>query len=352
MTTTGSSGAFLLAFLAAFDAGDRVALAEPGYPCLPQHPDARSASSRCRLPGRGRTRFQPTPSCSSSMAGTLDGLIVASPSNPDRHDAGARRARGAGRLLPRARHPPGLRRDLSRHHLWRAGATTALAFDDERDRHQQLLEILLDDRLAARLDGGAADLLRAVECLAQNLFISPPALSQHAALAAFDCRDELEGNVARYARNRDHLLASCRRPASTASRPPTAPSTSTPTSAHLTNDSEEFCRRMLAETGVATTPGVDFDRGARQRHAAHLLRRRRGRHGRGDAAPEGVAALARLPASRGFGALRARCRELGAHRQRDRDVAMLGKPLAGNPVDGIGSAGTEPVEDTVDPGRQ
>ena len=50
------------------------------------------------------------------------------------------------------------------------------------------------------------DTLRAVECLAQNFFISPPALSQHAALAAFGCRDELDANVARYARNRALLL--------------------------------------------------------------------------------------------------------------------------------------------------
>jgi len=103
------------------------------------------------------------------------------------------------------------------------------------------------------------DLLRAVECLAQNLFISPPTLSQYAAVAAFDCRDELDRNVARYAANRELLLNDLPRAGFTRLAPADGAFYIYAEIAHLTNDSEAFCRRMLAETGVAATPGTDFD---------------------------------------------------------------------------------------------
>jgi aspartate/methionine/tyrosine aminotransferase len=105
------------------------------------------------------------------------------------------------------------------------------------------------------------DLLRPIECLAQNFFISAPAISQHAALAAFDCRDELEGNVARYARNRAHLLAHLPKAGFDRLAPSDGAFYIYAEIGHLTNDSQDFCRRMLDETGVATTPGVDFDTG-------------------------------------------------------------------------------------------
>jgi aspartate/methionine/tyrosine aminotransferase len=104
------------------------------------------------------------------------------------------------------------------------------------------------------------DLIRPVECLTQNLFISAPHISQVAAEAAFDCHEELQANVARYRRSRDHLLASL----------PGAgfPKLSTAEGAFYlwvdvgdrTNDSATFCARMLREAGVAVSPGVDFDR--------------------------------------------------------------------------------------------
>jgi aspartate/methionine/tyrosine aminotransferase len=103
------------------------------------------------------------------------------------------------------------------------------------------------------------DLLRAVECLGQNLFISPPTVSQYAGVAAFDCQDELEANVARYAANRAMLLKEL--PKAGFDRLASADGAfyiyADVTS--LTNNSPEFCRQMLAETGVAATPGTDFD---------------------------------------------------------------------------------------------
>jgi aspartate/methionine/tyrosine aminotransferase len=109
------------------------------------------------------------------------------------------------------------------------------------------------------------DLLRPVECLAQNLFISAPHISQIAAEAAFDCTAELEANVATYRRSREVLLQ-------------TLPQAGFPAIAAAdgafyiyadigarTNDSAAFCARMLDEIGIAATPGLDFDRTRGQR---------------------------------------------------------------------------------------
>ena len=103
------------------------------------------------------------------------------------------------------------------------------------------------------------DLARAVECLQQNLFISPPTLSQLAALAAFDCLDELDRRVERYRANRDILLGELPKAGFTRLAPADGAFYLYADIADLTNDSQEFCRRMLAEIGVATTPGLDFD---------------------------------------------------------------------------------------------
>jgi len=103
------------------------------------------------------------------------------------------------------------------------------------------------------------DLARAVECLQQNLFISPPTLSQVAAEAVFDCLDELDARVAVYKANRDVLLEELPKAGFTRLAPSDGAFYLYADVAELTNDSAEFCRRMLAETGVACTPGMDFD---------------------------------------------------------------------------------------------
>jgi len=104
------------------------------------------------------------------------------------------------------------------------------------------------------------DLLRPVECLAQNFFISPPHVAQVAAEAAMDCAEELDANVARYRRSRDVLM----RGMPAAGFPRLSPADGAfylyADVSERTNDSREFCARMLAEAGIAATPGVDFDR--------------------------------------------------------------------------------------------
>jgi aspartate/methionine/tyrosine aminotransferase len=101
------------------------------------------------------------------------------------------------------------------------------------------------------------DLARSVECLAQNFYIS--ALSQLAAVAAFDCREELDGHVARYRANRDRLIATLQKAGLRRSAPAEGAFYLYVDVSSLSRDSEDFCRRMLAEIGVAATPGRDFD---------------------------------------------------------------------------------------------
>ena len=103
------------------------------------------------------------------------------------------------------------------------------------------------------------DLLRSVECLAQNFFISPPTLSQHAALAVFDCLDELDANLARYTENRAILLHELPKAGFDRLAPADGAFYLYADISQWSDDSLGFCRRMLSETGIACTPGVDFD---------------------------------------------------------------------------------------------
>jgi aspartate/methionine/tyrosine aminotransferase len=103
------------------------------------------------------------------------------------------------------------------------------------------------------------DMVRTVERLAQNLFISPPTLAQHAAVAAFGARDELEAHVRAYRANRDYLLRELPKAGFRDFAPPDGAFYLYCDVGHLTNDSAEFCKRMLDEAGVAATPGKDFD---------------------------------------------------------------------------------------------
>lgn len=258
--TTGSSGGFVLAFLAAFDPGDRVALASPGYPAYRNILNALGVELVCLDVGP-ETNFQPTPEVLDRVSGRLDGLIVASPSNP------------TGTMLS----PQGLK-DLADYcaerrmrlisdeiyHGITYGRPAETALKVAPDAPDAIVINSFSKYFSMtgwRLGWMVVpeDLSRSVECLAQNLFISPPTLSQLAAVTVFECRDELDANVARYAANRKVLLEEL-------------PKAGFDKLAHaegafylyadvsaMTGDSRDFCRSMLDETGVAATPGIDFD---------------------------------------------------------------------------------------------
>jgi aspartate/methionine/tyrosine aminotransferase len=257
VVTTGSSGAFLLSFLAAFDPGDHVALAAPGYPAYRNILVALGIAPVNLLTG-AETRFQPTPAILDQVEGRIDGLIVASPSNP----AGTMiDADGFRRLHDycRVRQIRLVSDEIYHGITYGMTPTTALALGEDAIVINSFSKYFSMTGWRIGWMIAPTDLLRPIECLAQNLFISPPTLPQIAASAAFDCGDELEANVRRYAENRALLLEQLPRAGFDRLAPADGAFYIYADVTRLTNDSGEFCRRMLADTGVAATPGLDFD---------------------------------------------------------------------------------------------
>ena len=257
IVTAGSSGAFLLGFLAAFDPGDRVALAAPGYPAYKNILVALGMTPINLLTG-AETRFQPTPELLDRIDGQFEGLIVASPSNP----AGTMiDADGLRRLHDycRMRHIRLVSDEIYHGITYGMRPTTALALGENAIVINSFSKYFSMTGWRLGWMVVPADLLRPIECLAQNLFISPPTLPQVAASAAFDSTDELEANVRRYAENRALLLRQLPRAGLDRLAPADGAFYIYADVSQLTNDSGEFCRRMLADTGVAATPGLDFD---------------------------------------------------------------------------------------------
>ena len=256
--TVGASGAFPLAFLAAFDVGDRVALAAPFYPpyvniltALGMRPQIIETSAD--------TRFQPTVALLDRLDPRPQGLIVASPCNPagtmlhpDELGAIARWCDASGVRLISDEIYHGLNYD--------SPLATAAAFSPSAVVVNSFSKYFSMTGWRIGWLVLPQDLLRPVECLAQNLFISAPHVAQIAAEAAFDCHDELRANIARYRRSRDHLLATLPGAGFSRLSPAEGAFYLYAEVADRTNDSTAFCARMLAEAGVAATPGVDFDR--------------------------------------------------------------------------------------------
>ncbi|WP_417516756.1 pyridoxal phosphate-dependent aminotransferase [Minwuia sp.] len=255
--TTGSSGAFLLAFLASMDAGDRIALGEPGYPAYRNILTSLDIEA-VGVPVGPETRFQPTPEVLAGVDGNLDALLVASPANPTGTmiDTEAMRALISYCDGNRMR----LIVDEIYHGITYGGPAVSAASLSDRvivinsfSKYFSMTGWRLGWMIVPE------DLHRSVECLAQNHFISPPAHSQAAAIAAFDCIDEVEENVARYARNREILLRELPKAGLTRLAPADGAFYIYADVSDVTDDSVVFCQRMLAETGIAATPGIDFD---------------------------------------------------------------------------------------------
>ncbi|MBM3532065.1 MAG: pyridoxal phosphate-dependent aminotransferase [Alphaproteobacteria bacterium] len=262
VVTTGSSGAFILSFLAAFDQGARVAVTAPGYPAYRNILSALGIEV-VEIEVGDATRYQPTPALL-DKAGRLDGLIVASPANP----TGTMLTAEDLKVLADhcARRDIRLVSDEIYHGItYREPATTALALTERAVVINSFSKYFSMTGWRLGWMVLPEELIRPVECLAQNLFISPPSLSQVAAVAVFGCRDELEANVRRYAANRAVLLESLPKAGLDRFAPPDGAFYLYVDIGHVTNDSADFCKRVLAEIGVAITPGIDFDpsRGSR-----------------------------------------------------------------------------------------
>ena len=256
VVTTGSSAAFLLAFLAAFEAGDRVALAVPGYPAYRNILSALGIEPVPIAVG-ANAHYQPTPEILADL-GRIDGLVVASPANPTGTMIAAPQL---ARLAAWCRdHGIRLISDEIYHGItYEAPAQTARALGPEAIVVNSFSKYycMTGWRLGWMLV--PPELRRSVECLAQNFYISPPALAQLAAVSAFGCRVELDAHVARYRANRDTLARALSGAGLTRSAPAEGAFYLYVDISELSGDSEAWCRRLLAETDVAITPGLDFD---------------------------------------------------------------------------------------------
>ncbi len=256
--TMGASGAFPLAFLAAFDSGDRVALAAPFYP--PYVNILTALGLRPVIVETGpQTRYQPTIALLDRLDPPPAGLIVASPCNP----AGTMLAPEELQAIAGWCEANGVRliSDEIYHGLhYQRPIATAAAFSSSAVVVNSFSKYFSMTGWRVGWMVLPPDLVRPVECLAQNLFISAPHISQVAAEAAFACTAELDANVARYRRSRDHLLAAL----PFAGFPDIAAADGAfylyADVGSRTNDSQAFCARMLEQAGVAASPGVDFDR--------------------------------------------------------------------------------------------
>jgi aspartate/methionine/tyrosine aminotransferase len=256
--TVGASGAFPLAFLAAFDPGDRVAMATPFYP-----PYVNILTALGMVPvmleAGPETRFQPSVAMLEKLDPRPQGLIVASPCNP----AGTMLHPDELAAIARWCHANDVRliSDEIYHGLnYDSPIASAAAFSPSAIVVNSFSKYFSMTGWRIGWLALPEDLVRPVECLAQNLFISAPHIAQVAAEAAFDCHDELRENIARYRRSRDHLLAAL----PGAGFPQLSPAEGAfylyADVSDRTNDSPAFCARMLAEAGIAVTPGLDFDR--------------------------------------------------------------------------------------------
>ncbi|OLR90900.1 aminotransferase class I/II-fold pyridoxal phosphate-dependent enzyme [Actinokineospora bangkokensis] len=253
VVTTGSSGGFLLAFLAAFDAGDRVALTRPGYPAY------RNILTALGCEVVDLPTLRPTPA-DLAAAGPLAGVVVASPANPtgtvlapeELADLAAWCTANGTRLV-----------SDEIYHGISYGARTATAWATTREsivvnsfsKYWGMTGWRLGWLLVPQ------QLRYAVECLTANFTICPPTLSQQAAVAAFaeETYAEQDAHVARYAVNRQVLLSGLAALGITRVAPADGAFYAYADVAHLTDDSMSFCHRLLADTGVAVVPGVDFD---------------------------------------------------------------------------------------------
>ncbi|WP_051581610.1 pyridoxal phosphate-dependent aminotransferase [Pseudonocardia acaciae] len=263
VVTTGSSGGFLLGFLAAFDAGDRVAMARPGYPCYRNILHALGCEVVELDCGPG-TRFQPTVEMLERLpaSGPVRGLVLASPANP----TGTVLEPGElARIAAWCEHNGvQLVSDEIYHGISYPGTPpTACAWQTSREAivvnsfskyfsmtGWRLGWLLVPPRLR-----------RAAERLTGNFTVCPPALPQVAALSAFEPASiaEVESHVARYAVNRSLLLDGLPRLGIDKLAPADGAFYVYADVGHLTDDSMAFCRTVLAETGVAVAPGLDFD---------------------------------------------------------------------------------------------
>lgn len=256
--TIGSSSAFLLSMLAAFDQGEEVAIT---LPCYPAYPNIMQALDLVPIFLRGteESNFQPTKKMLESLAQKPQGIVIASPSNP------------AGTVLEESemkavahwcgRNGTRIISDEIYHGItYGVKSSTLLSHTPEAIVINSFSKYFLLPGWRLGWAVVPESLIRSFEVLVQNFFISPSAIAQYAALEMFRHPEILRAAVAEYARNRAILLEELPKAGFTRLAPADGAFYLYADVSGLTDDSATFCREMLYKTGVAAVPGMDFDR--------------------------------------------------------------------------------------------
>ena len=255
--TPGASGGLVLAFTVLLRAGDRVALGRPGYPAYRNVLRALDMQL-VEIPCGPETRYQPTASMIEALDTAPSALIIASPANP------------TGTMLERVqlgslaevcrRRSIALISDEIYHGIsYVQRAVSALEVDDGAlvvnsfSKYWCMTGWRLGWLVAPRQD------VASMNAYASNLFLTPPAISQHAALAAMEATEELSAHLPTYRRNRDIVMQGLRDLGISRMAPADGAFYVYADVSHLTGDSLGFCQQLLADTGVAFNTGLDFD---------------------------------------------------------------------------------------------
>lgn len=255
IVTAGSSGAFVLAFSALFDAGARVGMGEPGYPSYRQILKALSLVP-VGIPTSVENRLQPTPADLQGI--DIAGLIVASPGNPS--GTMLSHAALAALIAHSDQHNLSFISDEIYHGLhYDARATSVLEITDNAYVINSFSKYFSMTGWRVGWMVVPEPHIRTVERLAQNLFICPPHIAQIAALAALECDDELQSNRAVYASNRALMLTGLAAAGFTKIAPPDGAFYIYADVCDLTDDSFALAGDILHQAGVAVSPGLDFD---------------------------------------------------------------------------------------------
>ncbi len=268
--TTGSSAGFVLAFLALFDKGSRVALPVPGYPCYPHILRALDIEPAF-ISTNELTRWSPETAdldrLKTASGKPVDGLLLASPANPTGTMLDANALKKLATYC--TRNKISFISDEIYHGLtYGQQAQTALAYSSDAIVINSFSKYFSMTGWRIGWMVVPEYLTRPIERLQQNLYINAPTLSQHAAIKAFDCREELEVYKSAYERNRDFLLNELPKAGFDRILPADGAFYLYADITNMTDDSKAFTQKILCETGVALTPGLDFD--ARRGH--HFLR--------------------------------------------------------------------------------
>tara|TARA_Y100000590_G_scaffold211809_1_gene240039 strand:+ start:138 stop:1292 length:1155 start_codon:yes stop_codon:yes gene_type:complete len=253
--TTGSSGAFILSFSSLFDVGDRVGIGSPSYPSYRQILKSQSLVP-VDIQTEIKNKFQPIPN--DIKKNNLNGLLVASPANP------------TGSMLDKE----------SLENLINTSKENNVSFISDEIYHgiqyeskpTTAIEITNDCYVINSFSKYFSmtgwrigwmvvpeDHVRQIERLSQNLFICPPHASQITALAAMDAKDELEKNINVYKKNREILLEELPKAGFKTFSSPDGAFYIYVDISEFSDDSLNFCKKVLDEANVAITPGLDFD---------------------------------------------------------------------------------------------